>query len=74
MYCNDVLLQRVMEAIGVGEVGGVLPWRGGLMRRFCKPRSPLVGVCAALLPSLSGRNSGLHDQVSRLSCSGQPEH
>lgn len=53
---------RLMEAFGIGEVGGVLPWRGGFMRRFCKPESPLVGVCSSLLPAVSGRNNGLHDK------------
>ncbi|KAF2359430.1 Alpha/Beta hydrolase fold [Trinorchestia longiramus] len=51
----------LMETIGIGEVGAVMPWRGGLMRRMCKPESPLAGLCSAFLPVMSGGNTGLHD-------------
>ncbi|XP_018018998.1 uncharacterized protein LOC108675486 [Hyalella azteca] len=52
---------RMMEAIGFGEIGTVMPWRGGLMSRICKPASPFAGICSAFLPAMSGSNNGLHD-------------
>ena len=55
-----------MEAFGFGEIGAVLPWRGGFVREACKPTSPLVGVCSSFLPAVSGRNTGLHDKVSSI--------
>ncbi|KAA0201717.1 hypothetical protein HAZT_HAZT008874 [Hyalella azteca] len=54
---------RMMEAIGFGEIGTVMPWRGGLMSRICKPASPFAGICSAFLPAMSGSNNGLHDMV-----------